>query len=301
MRVLIYGAGAVGGYFGARLQEGGADATFVARGNQLAALRTHGIRLDSVNGAYKAPVRAVPRLADAPPADLVLLCVKGHDLRAATIDLAANLGPDAVVMPLMNGVGHLDTLREALGAGRVIAATVFIGARVAEPGVIRHSAAGFVRAGRDPDGVDPVVTRVVDFLDAHGMNITTSRTIRLDMWKKLLWNVGFNGPSALTGATVGAMTPLPGIAWLIRGLIAEAVRAGQAEGMALDDALVEKTCAQTQGLDDFKTSMLQDVEAGRPIENEPFYGYLLTLAGRHHIALPLTRMLHDALALRFPA
>jgi 2-dehydropantoate 2-reductase len=166
--------------------------------------------------------------------------------------------------------------------------------------VIHHSAAGFVRAGRDPNGIDPAVTRVIDFLDAHGMNITTSSTIRLDMWKKLLWNVGFNGPSALTGATVGAMAAHPGVVWLIRGLIAEAVRAGQAEGMALDDTLVDKTLGQTRGLDDFKTSMLQDVEANRPIENEPFYGYLLTLAGRHNLELPLTRVLHDTLALRFP-
>ncbi len=299
MHTLIYGAGAVGGYFGARLHQAGAAVTFLARGTQLTALAEHGLRLNSVDGDYRAPsINTVARLADAPPADLVLLCVKGHDTPAAARDLAAHLPPHGRVVCLQNGLGHLDILAEALGRDRVIPATVFIGARVTAPGVIHHSAAGFVRAGKDPEGSDPEIDRVVGFLADHGVAITASPRIRLDMWKKLLWNLGFNGPSALSGATVGQMTATPGVAWLIRGLIAEAVAVGRANGMNLPDELVTKTAGQTKGLERFKTSMLQDVEAGRAIENDAFYGHILRIA--NGCETPLTQMMHDTLALRFP-
>ncbi len=300
MHTLIYGAGAVGGYFGARLVENGADVTFLARGAQYDALTKTGIRLDSVAGDFNAPVRTAGTLSEAPPADLVLLCVKGHDTPAAARDLARHLPEHAQVVCLQNGMGHLDILADALGAERVISASVFIGVRVASPGVIQHSAAGFIRAGLDPCGTDPEVTRVVDFLDAHGVNITLSQHIRLDMWKKLLWNLGFNGPSALTCATVGDMVSHPGTAWLIHGLMAEALAVGRAADVPLDEGLVAKTFGQTKGLDRFKTSMLQDVEAHRPIENEAVYGYVLAQGTAHGIDTPLTRMVHDALALRYP-
>lgn len=303
MKILIYGAGAVGGYFGARLLEAGVPVTFLSRGPHLTALQQNGIRLDSVDGHFDAPVRAVGSLAEAmasgPPADLVLLCVKGHDTQKAAADLAAHLPATTPVMALQNGIGHLEVLAHHLGPKQVIAASVFIGAQVSAPGTIRHTGAGFIRAGHDPQGHRKNVTRIIDFMAANGVNISESENIRKEMWKKLLWNVGFNGPSALTGASVGQMTQKSGCAWLIRGLIAEAVTVGQGVGIALKDSLVETTFGHTKGLDDFKTSMLQDVEAGRSIENDAFYGYLLTEGENCQVDTPLIRMVHDALSLRF--
>lgn len=299
MRVLIYGAGAVGGYFGGRLVQGGAEVTFLARGAQLAALKAHGIRLESVDGDFSTPVLAVARLSEAAPPDLVLLCVKAHDTRQAVGDLARHLPPEAVVISLQNGVENPDILSKALGPERVIAATVFIGAQVPSPGVIRHTGAGFIRAGRYPQGSSEVVQRVVAFLAGRGIRITESSRIRDDMWKKLLWNAGFNGPSAIARATVGAMVARPGVRWLIRSLVEEAAAVGRACGAALGEGVVEKTCGQTDGLSDFKTSMLQDVEAGRPIENEPFYGFLVREGARLGVATPLSGMVHDTLALLY--
>jgi 2-dehydropantoate 2-reductase len=299
VRTLVYGTGAVGGYFGARLVEGGADVTFLARGRQLAALSATGLTLVSVEGDYFARVRTVARLADAPPPDLVLLCVKAHATPAAAKALAEGVPKEAVVISLQNGVENPDILIDALGATRVIAATVFIGARVAAPGIIQHTAAGIIRAGRYPEGTAPHVTRVIEFLQAHGVKAKETRTIRRDLWHKLLWNAGFNGPSALTCATVGAMTDRPGIRWLIGGLVAEAGAVARKAGVDLPDDAEAKTVAQVDGLADFKTSMLQDVEAGRPVEREAFYGVLVREGERLGVETPLARMVNDALALRF--
>lgn len=301
VNTLIYGAGAVGGYFGGRMVQAGADVTFLARGPQLEALSTRGLTLRSVDGDFHTPVRAVADLADAPPPDLVLLTVKAHDTAAAAADLARHLPPRARVVSLQNGVRNPVVLAETLGAERVIAATVFIGARVASLGVVAHTAAGFVRAGRYPEGTSAAVREVVAFLGAHGVPVTESPRIRRDLWRKLLWNAGFNGPSALTGATVGAMTARPGVRWLIRGLVAEAAAVAAAEGIDLPPDVVERTCGETEGLDDFKTSMLQDAEAGRPLEREAFYGHPAREGERLGVPTPLLAMVDDALALRFPA
>jgi 2-dehydropantoate 2-reductase len=301
VKTLVYGAGAVGGYFGGRLAQAGADVTFLARGLQLAALKANGLTVHSVEGDFALPVRAVARLSEAPTPDLVLLAVKSHDTPAAARELAAHLGPEAVVMSLQNGVDNPRVLIDALGAERVIAATVFIGARVSAPGVVAHTAAGAIRAGRYPEGTSDAVERVAAFLTGHGVKLTVSPRIGRDLWRKLLWNVGFNGPSALTGATVGAMRTRPGIAWLIRGLVAEAAAVAGAEGIDLPPDAVDRTCGETEGLDDFKTSMLQDVEAGRPLEREPFYGFLAREGERLGVPTPLAALVNDALALRFEA
>jgi len=299
VRTLVYGAGAVGGYFGGRLVEGGADVTFLARGRQLAALSATGLTLVSVDGDFFARVRTVARLADAPPPDLVLLCVKAHDTPAAARELARTLPKGALVVSLQNGVENPGILAEALGPDRVVAATVFIGARVAAPGIIHHTAAGTMRCGRYPEGTAPHVTRVVEFLQAHGLKAKESRAIRREMWQKLLWNAGFNGPSALTGAAVGAMIARPGILWLIRGLVAETAAVGRKAGVDLPDDAEARALSQTDGLSDFKTSMLQDVEAGRPVEREAFYGVVVREGERLGMETPLARMVNDALALRF--
>lgn len=299
MRTLVYGAGAVGGYFGGRLAQAGADVTFLARGLQLAALKANGLTVHSVEADFALPVKAVGRFGDAPDPDLVLLAVKSHDTPVAARDLAAHLGPEAVVVSLQNGVDNPRLLIQALGSERVLAATVFIGARVSAPGVVAHTAAGTIRTGRYPEGPSETAERVAAFLRAHGVRVAVSPRIGRDLWRKLLWNVGFNGPSALTGATVGRMLGRPGIAWLIRGLVAEAAAVAKAEGIDLPADVVEKTCAETEGLDEFKTSMLQDVEAGRRLEREPFYGFLAREGERLGVPTPLTALVNDALALRF--
>jgi 2-dehydropantoate 2-reductase len=299
VKVLVYGAGAVGAFFGGRLARAGADVTFLARGAQLAALRDHGLTVHSVEGDFALPVRAVGRLEDAPDPDLVLLAVKAHDVPAAARALVERLGPGARVMSLQNGVESPLLLGAVLGPERVIAATAFIGARVEAPGVVAHTAAGMIRAGRYPEGTSETVEGVAAFLADHGVRITVSPRIRRDLWRKLLWNVGFNGPSALTRATVGRMLGRAGVFWLIRGLVTEAAAVARAEGIDLPFDVVERTCGETEGLADFKTSMLQDVEAGRPVERDPFYGFLEREGERLGVDTPLASLVNDALALLF--
>lgn len=301
MHTVIYGTGAVGGYYGGRLLAGGADVTFVARGAQLAALQTDGIRLLSVDGDFSGKVTAVGSLKEARPADLVLCCVKAGDTKSAAADLARQLPKQALVVSFQNGVENPNILAEKLGAKRVLAATLFIGARVERPGVIRHSAAGFVRLGRYPEGTSPQAQAVVAHLKNHGIKVTESTNIRIDLWKKLLWNVGFNGPSALSGKTVGQMLADDAVSTQMQALIGEAAAAGRAAGVDLPDGIEATTFGQTQNLDNFKTSMLQDVEAGRSIENDAFYGCVIRTGKRYGVDTPVTHAVHDELARRYPA
>ena len=286
MRVLVYGAGAVGGYFGGRLAQSGADVTLLARGAHLTALQMHGITLHSVDGDFQGPVQAVAQLQDAPPPELVLLCVKAHQTGQAAAQLAGWLPAGCPVLPLQNGLGHLQVLARQLNQPRLVAACVFIGARVGAPGVIDHTAAGLIRLGTDPTGVDAHAEAVARFLSSCNIKVKTSPTIRRDMWKKLLWNVGFNGPSALAGATVGELLASPEQTVLIRSLMAEAAAVASAEGHDLGPEIVERTFAQTEGLNDFKTSMLQDREAGRPLESDAFYGHLVREGQRLGVVTP---------------
>jgi 2-dehydropantoate 2-reductase len=299
MHTLIYGTGAVGGYFGGRLQDMGANVTFLARGTQLTTLQKAGLRILSVDGDLAMSVKAVQNLSEAEDPDLVMLTVKAVHTKTAAKDLADHLPPSCMVMTLQNGIENVEILAEQLGAERIIAATTFIGASVPAPGVVRHTAAGFIRAGRYPTGSDPRVRQVIKYLGDYGLRVEESTDIRADMWKKMLWNLGFNGPSALTGSTVGEMIARPGIAWLIRWLIAEGGQVARATGVELPEGVEDTTFAQTKGLTDFKTSMLQDVEAGRRIENDPFYGFLAREGHRQGVATPLTTMIRDALTLRF--
>jgi 2-dehydropantoate 2-reductase len=316
MRVTVLGAGAIGGWLASGFAAGGAEVGVVARGASLAALRTHGLRLRDGTAERAFAVRAEADPADLPPADLLLLGLKGHDLPGALPLVRALAGPGTRVLSAQNGVPWfflqgfggplagtaLDSvdpggaLAAALPAGRVLAAVVHAAATVEAPGVIRLAKADRLPVGDIGGGNAPLLDRVVGTLRAGGIPAEPSPAIRQEIWRKLWGNSNMNPLSALCRATLSDMLDEPGVRGLAEAMMAEMDALGQRIGL---DPLgpIAARMEVTRRLGAFRTSMLQDLEAGRRLELGPILGALVEMAERLGDPAPTMRGVHGLVAL----
>jgi len=295
MHVLVYGTGAVGGYFGARLATGGHDVTLVARGANLAALRAQGLRVHLAptdETLHVHPIRAVERPADAPPADLVLVCVKSYDTVAAADALRPVVRPDTVVLSLQNGVENEAILAERLALPPLLVGLTRIGVELTAPGTVLYSGRGEIIFG-EPDGAEsPRARRLADAFAAAGIPHQLRRDVLVTAWEKLAWNAGFNAVSTLTDATVREVLDRPASRDLVVRAMEEVDAVAVATGIpvrrrrtqtVLDDSL--------SGLPDFPTSMLQDRRRGRRLEHDAINGAVVRAGRRAGVAAPVNAML----------
>jgi len=295
MHVLVHGTGAVGGYFGALLARGGHDVTLVARGANLAALRGAGLRVRMPPPApeiHLANVRAVERPADAPPADLVLVCVKSYDTRAAIEALRPVVTPDTIVLSIQNGVENEGILAEGLGLAPLLVGLTRIGVELAAPGTVQYSGRGEILFG-EPDGTEsPRARRLAAALAAAGIPHQLRRDVLVTAWEKLAWNAGFNAVGTLGDATVREVLALPACADLVVRAMEEVDAVATAQGIpvrrrrtqaVLDDSL--------SGLPDFPTSMLQDRRRGRRLEHDAINGAVVRAATRTGVPVPVNTTL----------
>jgi len=295
MHVLVYGTGAVGGYFGARLATGRHDVTLVARGANLAALRAGGLRvhLAPTDETLRVhPIRAVERPADAQPADLVLVCVKSYDTVAAADALRPVVRPDTVVLSLQNGVENEAILAERLGLPPLLVGLTRIGVELTAPATVLYSGRGEILFG-EPDGSEsPRARALADAFAAAGIPHQLRRDVLVTAWEKLAWNAGFNAVSTLTDATVREVLDRPASRDLVVRAMEEVDAVAVATGIpvrrrrtqtVLDDSL--------SGLPDFPTSMLQDRRRGRRLEHDAINGAVVRAAGRVGVAAPVNAML----------
>lgn len=284
MRVCIVGAGAIGGWIGTRLAaSSAAEVSAIARGRTLEALRKHGWRLEDGAGQHTAPARVVERPGELGVQDLVVVTVKATALPEVAPTLSPLLGPHSVVLPFMNGVpwwfGRGTPLgEESLGSvdpgGSVSAAVPFeclLGGVVhascgtPEPGVVRHVMGNGLIVGEPVGGVSARVTAVAGVLTAAGFDVTASPDVRRDIWYKLWGNMTMNPVSALTGATADRVLGDPLVRELNSRAMIEARTIGGLLGCPISEEPEDRHVVTTR-LGAFRTSMLQDVDAGRPIE-----------------------------------
>ncbi len=287
MKVCIYGAGAIGGYLAVELaQAGDADVTCIARGPHLAAMQANGLRLIYEDGTEKvAAVNATDDPAEAGPQDFVIITLKAHSAAAVTDQMAPLLGPETALVTAQNGVpwwyfheldGPHEGTRvasvdpanrqwEMIGPDRAIGCVVYPATEIIEPGVIRHEYGNRFTLG-EPSGERTERVQALSklFSDA-GMRAPVRPRIRDEMWVKLWGNVSLNPISALTGGTLAEMVDDPDVCAVIRTVMVEAQAVGEALGVkfAID---VDKRIAGAREVGDHKTSMLQDLELGRPME-----------------------------------
>ena len=301
MRVAIVGAGAIGSFFGARLAaRTGAQVSALARGATLDALRRHGWRLDSADGpTLRSPLSAASDVAAALGVqDLVIVALKAPALPAVAPTLVPLLGPHTVVLPAMNGVPwwFCEGMRLASvdPGGRIAAAIPFesvlgcvvhASCSVVEPGRVRHHVGQRVIVGEPRGCPSARAQAVTDLLSQAGFELTLSSDVRQDIWYKLWGNMTMNPVSALTGATVDRVLADP----LVREFCSAAMREAAAVGARIGCPIAqdpEDRHAVTEKLGAFKTSMLQDVQAGRPIELDALVGAVREIGQAHGVATP---------------
>jgi 2-dehydropantoate 2-reductase len=298
VRVLVLGAGAVGGYFGARLAGGGHDVTLVARGANLEALRRHGLVLELPGETrHLAGIAAVGDPADAPPPEVVLVCVKSYDTAAAAASLRPVVRPDTVLLSLQNGVENEAVLAEVLGLPSLLVGLTFIGVELVAPGTVYYTGRGEILFG-EPDGSEsPRARRLADAFAAAGVPHQLRRDILVVAWEKLAWNAAFNAVTTLTGATVGAALALPASRALVLATMIETDAVATGAGIPVRRERLARVLAESADqMADFATSMLQDLRRGRRLEHDALNGAVVRAAARTGVPAPLNRTLLGLLA-----
>ena len=305
--VCIYGAGAIGGWIGARLAAQGAAVSLVARGATLTALQQQGLRLSEGESERTYSVRAVAEPAELGVQDLVVLAVKAPALAEVARRIGPLLGPDTVVLTAMNGVpwwffqgfgGALagrrlmavdptGAIAAAIPASQVIGAVVHASCALNAPGVVRHHFGRGLIVGEPSGAASPRVQALAALLSAAGFEASVSAQIQRDIWYKLWGNMTVNPISALTGATTDLILDDPLVRDFISGVMLEAREIGARLGIPISQQ-PEDRHAVTRKLGAFKTSMLQDVEAGKPVELDALVGVVRELGQLTGVATPLT-------------
>ena len=309
MKIAIFGAGAIGGFLGAKLAASGADVTFVARGPHLAAMQANGVTLRTAEGETVVHPRCVGTAAEAGVQDYVFVTLKAHSLPAAAPEIARMMGPDSAVVTGINGVPYwyfygLDgpyqnrrvenvdpggKLWDILPPSQAIGCVVYPAAEVPAPGIIQHSYGDRFSLG-EPDGSrSPRVEALSKALIAAGLKAPVRPRIRDEIWVKLWGNLCYNPLSALTGATLDIITTRPDLRAVCRTMMAEAQTVAEALGVKFAITL-EKRLDGAAEVGAHKTSMLQDLERGRPLEIDALLGAVVELGTVTGHAMPACEM-----------
>ena len=324
MKTAIIGAGAIGGFVGAQLAHAGEDVTFIARGATLDALKERGIRVTMSDGSEKIVprVNATSDYAAAGPQDIVVLAMKAHQVEAVAVDVPKLFGPDTVVVPMQNGIpfwyfykhgGALDgspvttvdprgTIFKHIPCERVIGCVVYPATELIAPGMIRQIEGNRFPVG-DLDGTESErVKRVSECFIRGGLQSPVLTDIRAEMWLKLWGNMTFNPISALSRATLAGICQFPPTRELARAMMIETQAIAAQLGITFRVPL-EKRIQGAERVGHHKTSMLQDVEAGRPLETDALLGSVIELGRMTQTPTPhldsvyaLTKLLEQSLA-----
>ncbi len=306
MKICIYGAGAIGGLIACRLAEAGAgEISIVARGPHLAAIRENGLAVVHKDQRVTVQVRAEEDPAALGPQDLVIVSLKAHSLPPVAEAMSHLLGPDTVILSAQNGipwwyfhkegsafdgqpfdlVDHGSAAWRLLGPERVIGGVIYIAASVPEPGVIEAAGGKRLVIG-EPDGtLSPRLTRVADAMKRADLDIEVSERIRNAVWAKLIGNVSYNPVSVLVEAATDVLKNDPLVHRVLLELGRETQAVGEYFGATFDMTLEERLSGMRSPMG-FRTSMLQDYDAGRPLELDSLVGAVCELGRRAGIPTP---------------
>lgn len=296
MRIAVMGSGAVGGYFGAKLAAAGHDLAFVARGKHLAAMQRDGLRVRSADGELLIKNAL---FTDAPSAignvELILFCVKSYDTETANSLMSPLVGPRTTILSLQNGIDNPQKLAAVWGASRILAGVVYVGAAMEQPGVVAHSSGGRIVFGALDGASNENVETVEQALAAGQIPHERSEEIAKVQWIKLLWNASFCAVSCLTRANVKQIVESEPLTQLVRDCMTEVQAAARTRGIELSPARLDQTLEFSRTLGNFKPSMLQDLEAGKPLEYEAFNGIVVKLLGQAGSRAPTNEAFYNML------
>ena len=300
MRIMIMGAGGVGGYFGAKLVKSGCEVNFVARGAHLAAIRQSGLRVESQLGdIYLPEVRA----SDAPSAfgspDYIFLSVKLWDTEAAVRAMTKIIAPHTAVLSFQNGVQNNDLLRKMFGEKAVMGGVAYIGAGIARPGVIRHT--GTIQRlvfGEFDGGRSERAAALLEACTRAGIDAEISADVRRAIWEKFVFIVGLSALTSATRKTIGPVRANERTRALLLEIMRETVAVGRAHGVNLPEDYADKRLAFVDSLPaEMTSSMHNDLEAGKRLELDWLSGGVVELGKVVNVPTPMNRAVSAILAL----
>jgi len=304
--VAIVGAGAIGGLLGAHLARSGQDVTLIARGPHLAAMRSRGLTVrEPHGGGFTVHPRCTDDFSAISGADVVFITLKAHSIGAVAPAIGAGLGTDAAVVGAMNGIPwwyfpdrHLESvdpggvIARSIPHEQVVGCVVYPAATLVEPGVVLHEEGNRFSLG-EPDGAKSErVQSIAGMLAAAGFKAPVQTRLRNEIWLKLVGNATLNPVSALTGTTLAQMLGTDGGRRLLRSLMEEVAAVARALGIELPVG-IERRMEGAAAVGEHKTSMLQDLEAGKPLEIDALLGAVIELADGADVAVPGLRTVYE--------
>jgi 2-dehydropantoate 2-reductase len=300
MRIAVMAAGAVGGYFGARLAAAGHDVSFIARGTHLEAIRRDGLRIESPLGDLNIrDAKATPDPSEIGVVDIALFAVKLWDTEVAAKAALPLVGADTRVITFQNGVDSVERLQPILGADHVVGGTTHMASVIAAPGVIAHTSQfARMRCGHVEGRADPILSGFVEEARSAGIEATLSDDINLDRWKKFTFLVGLSGATGMMRSPLGPILADADTRAFFLALMQEVVAVGRAGGikLAADFAQDQLAFADTAP-PGMKASLLHDLERGNRIELDWLAGAVVALGRARNIATPANAAVYAALKL----
>ncbi|UCH53258.1 MAG: 2-dehydropantoate 2-reductase [Pseudomonadota bacterium] len=300
MKILIFGSGGVGGYFGGRLAASGEDVTFLARGEHLQALRQDGLYIQSALGdLHLRSVQATDDPASVGPVDLILVGVKLWDTEAAAKAIAPIVGPNTAVVSFQNGVDAVDVFTRALGRERVMGGIAHIAAVIERSGVIRHNGTMQRLTFGELDGSKSArTTALLAACRRAGIDVVISQDIQRVIWEKFVFIVGLSAMTTLTRLPIGAVRTDPDTRAMLLDVMQEAAAVGRAKGVNLPPEAADGQLNFMDGLPyDMIASMLGDLNRGRRLELPWLSGAVTRLGEPLGVATPVNKFVYAALKL----
>jgi 2-dehydropantoate 2-reductase len=299
MRIAVFGTGGIGGYFGGRLAQAGEDVVFIARGQHLEAMRTHGLRVDSIKGNFIVnPVQATDDPGQVGTVDLIIVGVKAWQVPEAAQAMRPMMGPHTIVLPLQNGVEAPSQLAAILGADHVLGGLCGLMVFIAGPGHIRHAAMDpFIGYGELDNRPSERVDRLnLAFSKAQGVRLDNPPDIHVGLWRKFLFVTASTGVGAVTRAPIGIYRSQPGTRKMLEQAAEEICNVAWAIKIALPQDAVSRILAHWDSLPpEVTTSIQRDIMNGRPSELEALNGAVVRLGKEAEVETPVNAFIYYSL------
>ncbi len=298
----IIGTGAVGGFYGGLLAKAGCDVHFLMR-SDVEDVKRHGLRVDSKQGDFHLPkVNAYASVHDMPKCDCVVLALKSTQNHMLADLLPPLMHDDSMVLVLQNGLHVEQAAREVVGAGRVAGGCCFLCSNKVGPGHIRHLDYGKIvigpYRGLDDSETGPTMERLASIqleMAGAGIDCKTSEFLTLARWRKLMWNIPFNGLSVILNSSTDRIMALPASRALAESIIGEVRQTACSCGHDIEPEFVQTMMNETDQMVPYDSSMRLDFLAGRPMEIEAIYGNAIRAAERGNVQSPIVRVLYQQL------
>jgi len=292
LKIAFAGAGAVGCHYGSRLQQAGSELLFLARGAHLATLQQHGLLHESEGVTQRLQISATDDPIALCSADVLIFSSKMTGLQPLIDRFRDKVNTDTLLVTMQNGVEAPQWLQQAFPHHAIAAATAFIGARLEAPGYLVHSAAGGIRLGLWQAGqAEGLLPELVEQFKAAQVPCRLEADVAAMLWRKLLWNTGFNAITAIHRRFARQMCEDEKMLAIVRSAMEETVNVAQAEGINIGEADIEAHIDVTMKMGPVKTSMWQDIEAGHKSEVAYINGAVVRVGEKLGMAVPVNRML----------